>query len=1707
MPDTSGPLQIVLTIGAQIDQLQAAMERAVGVVTTTGMRLQQAGTQLSAKLQASLMPSDKLQVALVRSAVRLENTGVALGQSLGKGLGTGLQTAMVGVSNVMAGTSSKLRGVFQGIGQAVTGTGTALQGGALSFESWGNRVFRAVEAPQRALTVFATQTMPQFRTLVGQRLAETGVAFQTFGAQVLAGVQRIPAMLSTMVMAPMNAMVANMTWVRRGVGGVVSAGMGGISNVLVSQFQGMQQWMGVTLPRAMGTMDFKLRQLVTTGGPLDTLVYRLRQFERSALVFTAGLSIMAFALGMLIKPAVELEQQMAKVGSTIIDDFATPLNEANAVVAVMTPRVRELTIQFGQSSEVVTNALFDIVSTAIPAAQAMEILEQAGKLAVGGFTDMESASKALVSVLKSYNLEADAAANMNGIFGKTVHAVTREYIENGKAITNVQRISDILFAAQVRGRFDVKQLTDAIGRSATTAALAGVSLEELTAYLATATQAGLTLERSTTGFNRALFNIVLAGPQATKALRAYGVEVGVAAVAQGKMMETLAKLSSIPVDVAKLIFPHISAFLATLPVLQNYAGYLANLGAIYDSLSLTEVKYQAAQKTTAFQLQRMSQAAQDSARSIFAGLLPVVRGLSDVFNAFAYQLSHMPGWLKGMTSSLIAFGGIGVALGPVLVFLFQNMVKVGNITGALGRAFLAFSAISYTSTANLNGFSTALRRWYANAMPIQGQFVASTKVWDDASRKMYNVVGAYDASTKAQIPLAQAVGNSNAVLIAQTQTAKGLEAVQVAGTATTLGWAGAMKALSAAAATTWAVLSRFVVGMLIIGAATAILGGLLSWIHKLRAGAEGTATSIQKMTLKFLESSNTSQSLKESFMEAAAELQKYESRIDSTTGKLQKYEQQTVRVASGNRIQFWPGGMGFREVPASEIAPQDREIERLARARTEAQKTAEALYALGDAGQANERVSEDMMARWAKTIGVRAPEAFAALKQAYETFKDLHVGLAADIFTSTDKGIRAYDKLMRDLKGKVLGGAQAIQSEMEELEIQGADALAAIVGTDVKSVERREDLKKWIALYRGLLESEKALQRISAQRQREDAEAERRHQEALLEAGSNRKLQAEAAIANERELILNIDKEIAKKTVQARIVSVNEEQSLRIATELAKLFAERAQSENNINQLHEDRLRGEYEERELEFEEQRNALELGQDEQDSVDRKSRIRGLLEDQLEYVTSIVNMTANQNAFYELHETSLKRQRAIAHQLGRDIRGSFQDELSSIRAIVEEIKKEDEARALTTQDYKRQLEEWNVLSSRIAGVIIAVQNAISKGIGGGDLQRTLSRLKITLAESELQARMTVRKIYKWVYDTFDQLAKAVSGNFEKALDSMLQGFRSKGGLTIRRFLNDMIGSVRQAIARMGAEYLTTKLTDYTKKLADRLTGASKPPETIPTPATFDLSTLTDTQQGAANTQVLAAKMQLVAARMRIGAKPVERGVPTDWGDPANWEVEGSLTQMSGTDRVTGALREQTEATQDETFATRTQTTNTAALSETTKSTQSNLQSLSFNFGRAVLAVDALVVGLNALGVRLPKFAQNALGMANALLPVIKVLGMLTPLGGIIGGIGALLSLQGGGIVNQPTLAMIGERRNRPEAVIPLSELPRLMRNLPNPQPATQTGPAQITVHFHDELKFERGHMSMLDDQTAWDTWYRRVWVPTKKRHEDTIRGFTRG
>jgi hypothetical protein len=370
-----------------------------------------------------------------------------------------------------------------------------------------------------------------------------------------------------------------------------------------------------------------------------------------------------------------------------------------------------------------------------------------------------------------------------------------------------------------------------------------------------------------------------------------------------------------------------------------------------------------------------------------------------------------------------------------------------------------------------------------------------------------------------------------------------------------------------------------------------------------------------------------------------------------------------------------------------------------------------------------------------------------------------------------------------------------------------------------------------------------------------------------------------------------------------------------------------------------------------------------------------------------------------------------------------------------------------------------------------------------------------------------MTVRKIYKWVYDTFDQLAKAVSGNFEKALDSMLQGFRSKGGLTIRRFLNDMIGSVRQAIARMGAEYLTTKLTDYTKKLADRLTGASKPPETIPTPATFDLSTLTDTQQGAANTQVLAAKMQLVAARMRIGAKPVERGVPTDWGDPANWEVEGSLTQMSGTDRVTGALREQTEATQDETFATRTQTTNTAALSETTKSTQSNLQSLSFNFGRAVLAVDALVVGLNALGVRLPKFAQNALGMANALLPVIKVLGMLTPLGGILVGIGALLSLQGGGIVNQPTLAMIGERRNSPEAVIPLSELPRLMRNLPNPPPATQTGPSQITVHFHDELKFERGHMSMLDDQTAWDTWYRRVWVPTKKRHEDTIRGFTRG
>ncbi|HUS46164.1 MAG TPA: phage tail tape measure protein [Phycisphaerae bacterium] len=200
-----------------------------------------------------------------------------------------------------------------------------------------------------------------------------------------------------------------------------------------------------------------------------------------ASVRTAGLRLFAAAAGMAVpfvvaaKVFASFEEQMANV-STMLGD------QAEKYMPAYTKAVRRMSVEFGEGTETIAKGLYDLLSATVAPEKALGVLRVALKAAAGGMTDTATSVKAVVRVLKAYNVDAEAAAD----------------------------ISDLLFKIVQRGVVTYPELAEHIGSVAPAARAAGLSLEELAAAIATV----ITVEepaRAMTALRQAIFEAAEAG--------------------------------------------------------------------------------------------------------------------------------------------------------------------------------------------------------------------------------------------------------------------------------------------------------------------------------------------------------------------------------------------------------------------------------------------------------------------------------------------------------------------------------------------------------------------------------------------------------------------------------------------------------------------------------------------------------------------------------------------------------------------------------------------------------------------------------------------------------------------------------------------------------------------------------------------------------------------------------------------------------------------------------------------------------------------------------------------------------------------------------------------------------------------------------------------------------------------------------------------
>jgi len=186
-------------------------------------------------------------------------------------------------------------------------------------------------------------------------------------------------------------------------------------------------------------------------------------------------------------------------------DFDMGMREVNTMINLsadefeaLKDQVMETSSEVGKSSDELAGALYQIVSAGVPAAEAIEFLGIASKLAVAGVTDVETAADGLTTVLNAFKLPAEDAT----------------------------RVADILFTTARLGKTTIGELSDAIFQVAPIASSAGIKFEEVAAAIATMSKQGIPTSVATRQLRMAIASIIKPTDEMARAIENAGYESG-----------------------------------------------------------------------------------------------------------------------------------------------------------------------------------------------------------------------------------------------------------------------------------------------------------------------------------------------------------------------------------------------------------------------------------------------------------------------------------------------------------------------------------------------------------------------------------------------------------------------------------------------------------------------------------------------------------------------------------------------------------------------------------------------------------------------------------------------------------------------------------------------------------------------------------------------------------------------------------------------------------------------------------------------------------------------------------------------------------------------------------------------------------------------------------------------------------------------------
>ena len=434
----------------------------------------------------------------------------------------------------------------------------------------------------------------------------------------------------------------------------------------------------------------------------------------------------AAAMGFAIFQAAKFQKQLAMV-ATMLDETSMKFMPAYAT------GLRRLSVQYGESTETLAKGLYDILSASIPASKAMMVLEASAQAAAAGMTTTAVAVDAATTIVNSFSISAD----------------------------RISEINDKIFQTVKDGKITFEEYANNVGKLAATANIAGITLEEMNASIATLSRGGINADRAMAALVGMVRSFLRPTAEAQKMARQWGIDLSITALKANGLAATLGQLNELTVDQIRMLFPNIRGLKAVAAAMNDLEGFSRNLQSQYDSMGKTQEAFDKTTKTMMHSLKQLGQSFLDFAKDVGLALEPLMNAITALLKSF----SKMSGgtkktisWLIGSTVVLVgmslAIKGITVALGFMVdalsIFSAKAAVATTTMTAMTGQASLATKGY-YSLATSINAASLAqgqfnigsvgygLAPGFPSAAAAKKSIVAAKKVgsaWKNTGKKV-----------------------------------------------------------------------------------------------------------------------------------------------------------------------------------------------------------------------------------------------------------------------------------------------------------------------------------------------------------------------------------------------------------------------------------------------------------------------------------------------------------------------------------------------------------------------------------------------------------------------------------------------------------------------------------------------------------------------------------------------------------------------------------------------------------------------------------------------------------------------------------------------------------------------------------------------------------------------------------------------------------